>query len=78
MHRLGVRQLTRRTFAYTRNGVSVRSFSAEEDALLTSLRVAGLKSPAIARALTDRFGHPRSAHTVLVRLVLLSNLEEAA
>lgn len=78
MHRLGLRKLMRKSFAYVRNGVEVRSFSAEEDALLTALRVQGHSTTKIAEVLTKRFGHKRSPHTVNVRLVLLSNDEEAA
>ncbi len=73
MHRLGVRTLARRTFCYVRGGRVVKSFSPEEDALLLKLRVAGETPMAIAAKLGETFGHPRSDHTVRVRLVLLNN-----
>ena len=79
MHRLGVRKLQLREFSYVRKGVLVKSFSREEDAFLSALRVQGFTTTTkIAELLTKRFGHKRSAHTVNVRLVLLSNLDEAA
>lgn len=77
MHRLGLRELTHRDFAYQRNGVLVKSFSREEDDYLTALRVEGLSVCKIAPLVTARFGHRRSAHTINVRLVLLSNAEAA-
>lgn len=77
MHRLGVRRLTRRDFSYVRNGVVVKSFSAEEDAFITALRVQGCKTPKIAQLVTKLFGHPRSPHTINMRLVVLSNAEAA-
>jgi IS30 family transposase len=76
MHRLGVRKLARRTFAYTRNGRPVKSFSDDEDRLITALRIEGHSTVRIAEIVTERFGHRRSAHTINVRLVLLSNAEE--
>ncbi len=78
MHRLGLRKLQLRAFSYVRNGVAVRSFSREEDAFLTALRIQGYSTPKIAAMCSKRFGHVRSAHTIQVRLVLLSNLEDAA
>lgn len=78
MHRLGLRVLKQRQFSYIRNGVLVKSFTAEEDAALTSLRIAGVAVAKIADELTVRFGHRRSAHSVNMRLVMLSNVEAAA
>jgi len=77
MHRLGVRTLSFKSFSYMRAGRPVRSFSREEDAYLTALRVEGLSTPKIARLVSQRFGHPRTAHTIHVRLGLLSNVEDA-
>src|SRR5689334_21512613 len=74
MHRLGVRTLVRRDFSYVRKGVVVKSFSAEEDALVLELRTRGLPTTKIAPIVSERFGHRRSAHTIGVRLVLLSNV----
>lgn len=73
MHRMGLRTLAKREFSYVRNGVAVKSFSAEEDAFVTALRVQGFTTTKIAGLVTKRFGHRRSPHTINVRLVLLSN-----
>lgn len=78
MHRLGCRKLVLKTFSYVRNGVLVKSFSREEDAYITALRIQDYPTTKIAELVTKRFGHPRSPHTINVRLVLLSNLDEAA
>lgn len=78
MHRLGVRTVVLREFDYLRKGVRVKSFSRKEDAFLVALRVQDFKVGKIAEMVTTRFGHHRSAHTINVRLVLLSNLEGAA
>lgn len=79
MHRLGLRTLSRVTRTpYVRNGVLVMPFSPEEDALVVSLRTDGRTCAAIGRAVAERSGHPRSAQTIRMRLVQLSNLEEAA
>lgn len=77
MHRLGVRTLVLKDFDYVRNGVRVKSFSRDEDAFLTALRVQGYPVTKIAELVTKRFGHKRSAHTIGVRLILLSNAEAA-
>jgi hypothetical protein len=77
MHRLHLRAVARRDFAYFRGGVPVKSFSPTEDAYLTALRVQGLSHTQIAILLTHRFGHPRSSHTIGVRLALLANAEAA-
>lgn len=73
MHRLGLKTTMRREFAYYRNGVLVKSFSPEEDRLIEELRVAGKTTVEIAEELTKRFGHPRSPHTICMRLTLLAN-----
>lgn len=79
MHRLGLRTLSKRNVSYTRrDGVEVRSFTPEEDALVLKLRTGGMSTPKIARAVTERFGYRRSPHTIQVRLVLLANMPEAA
>lgn len=75
MHALGVTTLTPRPKrAYMRGGVEVRSFSAEEDAWITALRIQGYSTPEIARIGARRFGHPRSAATIGMRLKMLANL----
>lgn len=73
MHRLCLRVLTKRTFCYERGGKIVKSFSDVEDAFLEQLRVDGKTTAEIAKRLTERFGHPRSPHTVNIRLQLLAN-----
>jgi hypothetical protein len=77
MHCQGLRTLARRSFAYTRKGRPVRSFSREEDAFLTDLRVAGVGLTEIAKRVSSRFGYPRGLHTIRVRLIFLANAEEA-
>ena len=74
---LGVREPATREFAYERGGRLVRSFTAEEDQTLTALRIEGLSTPRIAQALTDRFGHPRTAATINIRLRMLAAREGA-
>lgn len=77
MVRLGLRAPVARTFAYLRHGVEVRSFTREEDALVTALRVQDFSTPRIAEIVTRRFGHPRKAHTIGTRLAMLANREGA-
>lgn len=81
MHRLAVKTVDRRRAgkSYIRNGREVRHFTLEEDALMVDLRTEGLAFPRIAGLLSERFGgHPRTAQTISVRLMMLANLEEAA
>jgi hypothetical protein len=61
---------------YRRGGTLVRPFTAEEDALMEAMRVAGAGTTAIARALAARSGHPRSAATVNMRLKALARRAE--
>lgn len=76
MHRLGLNTPAQRSFEYVRGGSVVKSFSRDEDGLLSAMRTEGATLGVIAAALTETFGHRRSPHTVAVRLVLLSNVEE--
>lgn len=78
MHRLGHRKLTRRSVSYVRNGVEVKSFSAEEDAFVQALRCQDFTTTEIAELATKRFGHRRSPHTINIRLVMLASAAEAA
>jgi hypothetical protein len=64
------------TREYRRRGVLVRMCSPAEDALMTEMRIAGDGTTKIARALTDRFGHPRSAATINMRLKALAERDE--
>jgi hypothetical protein len=76
MHLLGLRTLAPRDVEYVRNGRWVRTFSSEEDCCIEQLRMDGLSTPAIARLVTEHFGHPRSAHTIGMRLKMLANAPE--
>jgi hypothetical protein len=78
MHRLGHRKLTRRSTTYTRNGVVVKPFSAEEDAFIQALRVQDFSTAKIADLVGKRFGHPRTPHTINIRLIMLASAAEAA
>lgn len=69
---LGVREPATREFSYERAGRLVRSFTPDEDSVLTALRIEGLSTPRIAQALSDQFGHPRTAATVNIRLRMLA------
>lgn len=55
----------------------LRRFTREEDAFMQERRVAGDACGVIARLCTERFGHPRTARTVAVRLTCLASLEGA-
>lgn len=79
--RLGLRAPLARVHAYARNGVPVRSFSAEEDAFIEAQRLAGASCASIGRACGERFGHPRSHATISYRLAGLAaraEMEDAA
>lgn len=76
MHALGVQKLTLRKFNYKRNGREVRSFSREEDAWITALRIQGYSTTKIAMLATLRWGHPRNAATIGIRLKMLASLED--
>ena len=76
MHRLGARTLAEREFEYERNGVTVHSFSREEDAWITALRIQGYSITKIAELGTKRFGHPRTPATISMRLTMLANRED--
>lgn len=62
---------------YLRKGVLITPFSAEEDAFIRALRVQDYSTPKIAELCTKRCGHRRTAHSVHVRLVMLSAYDEA-
>ncbi len=73
LHRFGLATVTRRSFRYFRNGREVRSFSPEEDAFITALRVAGAARGEIAERVKDRFGYARTPDTIGIRLTMLAN-----
>ena len=64
--------------SYERYGQAVRAYTAEEDAMLLSLRAKidrqGRATPyrIVAEKLTAAFGKPRTAHSVQTRNVILS------
>lgn len=64
--------------AYLRNGVPVRPFSPEEDAMMVDLRRQSLSSHVIATRLGERFGYTRSPHTIRIRLAMLAAAEDAS
>lgn len=79
MHALGLRVVVQRDRDYVRaDGVRCRSFSGEEDAFIQALRIQGFTTPRIAALCEKRFGHPRSAATIGIRLKMIANREEAA
>lgn len=67
-----------RTKSSFRNGREVKPFSPEEDAFITALRLQNYGPKKIADLATNRFGHPRSNHTIACRLVMLAAREDAA
>lgn len=72
----GIKAPIPRSFCYMRRGFEVRSFSQDEDRLIEQLRMSGKSTTAIARAVTERFGHRRAANTVGIRLKQLANVED--
>lgn len=58
--------------AFRRNGVLVVGFSSAEDGMIGSLRASGLSYSRVAAALAEKFGHRRTAQTVMTRLKWLS------
>jgi DNA-binding CsgD family transcriptional regulator len=67
----------RRRGSYTRNGVTVAGFTALEDTLITTLRLQAFSTVRIARVVTKRFGHKRTACTIHTRLRMLATLDQA-
>ena len=61
---------------YLHRGQARRRFTREEDAFVEARCVAGDNDREIARACTERFGHPRTSHTVRIRLRNLGSVEE--
>lgn len=57
---------------YRRNGRLVRPFTPEEDSFIEAERAAGKSVREIAKASSARFGEPRSAHSVRIRLLMLA------
>lgn len=79
MYRLGLRRLSRRArTAYWRNGSKVVAFTPEEDAFVERLSLEGVKNKEIGERCGREFGHPRSPHTINVRLAMLASDQEAA
>jgi hypothetical protein len=61
---------------HQRGTTTVRVFNAEQDAYLEAQRVRGLNFRQIADTWNDRFGFPRSQHTLRMRCVQLANFHE--
>lgn len=61
---------------YQRNGRAVRSFSEHEDEFMQHRRIAGDTCAAIATAMTEKWGHPRTAATIGIRLRQLALRED--
>lgn len=77
LHRMGLKVPVARAFDYVRRtGVSVRSFSPEDDAFIVALRVQGFSTPRIAELIEKRTGYRRSAATISIRLRMLANRDE--
>lgn len=60
---------------YSRNGVIVCQYSAEEDAFIQALRIQGYKHPKIAELATKRFGVRRTRGSVSNRLLMLAAID---
>ena len=62
-----------RAFDYVRNGRRVVSFSPDEDARIEALRIQGFTTTRIADLAERRWGHPRNAATINIRLKQIAN-----
>jgi IS30 family transposase len=71
-HGLIDREPRRAPRIYYRNGRAVHPYSEEHDARVLELRSAGRIFREIAEILTAEFGIARSAHSIQVRIALLS------
>ncbi|MEX3008971.1 helix-turn-helix domain-containing protein [Hoeflea sp. TYP-13] len=60
---------------YCRGGKMVYHYPPEEDEFITALRIANASLIEIARKCTERFGWPRSPHSVQNRLTMLAARE---
>jgi hypothetical protein len=61
---------------YVRNGLTINPYAPEHDKMLLELRVAGKTFEAIAKALTEKFGIPRNAHSVHNRTIMLAAVDD--
>jgi DNA-binding CsgD family transcriptional regulator len=75
MTSMGLRSQVARTFAYTRRGRAVRSFSPDEDALIEALRCQQYTFTKIADVCSKRFDHPRTPATICIRARALATRE---
>ncbi|UZE47936.1 hypothetical protein ONR75_24170 [Rhodopseudomonas sp. P2A-2r] len=62
--------------AYTRNGVTINPYSPDHDRFMLALRVEGKSMSAIAEALVEKFGIPRTSHSVSNRIIMLSAADD--
>ena len=58
------------------NARGAKGYTPVEDAYLLALRTDGLGPTEIARRMTERFGHRRTLHGVMVRLTMLAARED--
>lgn len=65
-----------RTEPYVRGGRMIYPYLALEDQFIVERRVDGLSYEAIAQLCSARFGRPRSAHGINVRLTMLAARDE--
>lgn len=61
---------------YFRGGILVRQWDRDEEAAAVALRAKGLSFREVALQLFVQHGYSRNAHSVQVRLVMISNREE--
>ncbi len=73
----GLHAARQRAVACMRNGKPLRSFSPEEDVWIEALRVQGYTCEKIGALCGKRFGHPRTAATISIRLRMLASRDVA-
>lgn len=64
--------------SYVRRGRTVHRYTADEDTLITTLRLQSFSLETIAEQCTKRFGTDRTPHSIKVRLIMLAAREDAA
>ncbi|MDI9847330.1 helix-turn-helix domain-containing protein [Rhodoblastus sp. 17X3] len=79
MHSMGMKApKDRRPISYTRrNGTQVHSFTPDEDVLIEDMRAAGAVCREVAETCLARFGRKRSPATIITRLRMLANRDDA-
>lgn len=64
--------------SYVRRGRTVHRYTADEDTLITTLRLQNFSLETIADQCSKRFGTNRTPHSIKVRLIMLAAREDAA